>query len=204
MTDVETELHRHLLTLNKDQSVVDLACGRGWAGRICLDAGFKSVEFADARPERIVVPIDNYPNCRVSAVNIESDQFADYIKNFDVIVYFGHLYHSINPSKIIEDLAQSNCKHLFLESKTLGMADVHEFGPARIVNAHEPSSEEEAAFSENDEMIKICRPSLNWARQALVDNGFTIKAWYTGKLINKRMPPGSQVFGRYLIYATKS
>lgn len=199
-TDVK-HFYNQILDLDKNLTVLDLACGTGWAGKACLNSGFKSVTFADARPHRLIAPTD-FTNWTLIKVDIESNDFLSAIKNFDIIIYFGHLYHSINPNHILDSLAQSNCKHLFLESKTLGLADIHEFGPARLVYENEPSSEDEAAFSEKDELIQICRPSLNWTKQALVERGFTIESWFVGSLVNDRMTENN-IFGQYLIHATK-
>lgn len=201
MTNAINKFYNQIIDLDKNLTVLDLACGTGWAGKACLTAGFKSVVFADARPHRLVTP-DKPDNWQLMSIDIESDDFVNLIKNFDIILYFGHLYHSIDPENIIRSLALSDCKHLFLESKTLGLADIHEFGPARLIHEFEPSSEDEAAFSEKDELIEICRPSLNWTRQALTNHGFSIDYWCTGSLINDRMT-GDNIFGQYLIHATK-
>lgn len=199
--DLYVNFYLKLASLNKNLKVLDLACGDGWAGKNCLTLGFESVTFADARPWRLVKP-EQHTNWTISTIDIESKDFEHYIKEFEVVIYFGHLYHSIDPNAIIDSIAKSKCKHLFLESKTLGLEDIDEFGPARIVNEVEPSGEEEAAFSSEDKLIEICRPSLSWTKQKLSDCGFKIESIDTGVLINKKIL-GDNTFGQYFIHATR-
>lgn len=199
--DLYASFYTKLAALDKTLRVVDLACGNGWAGRNCLNLGFESVTFTDARPWRLEEP-EQSTNWTISKLDIESEEFADFIKDFDVIIYFGHLYHSIDPDAIIKALGKSSCKHLFLESKTLGLEDSDEAGPVRLVNEYEPSSEELSAFSDKDELIQICRPSLSWTKQNLTEQGFKIESIDTGSLINKKLP-GDNLFGQYFIHATR-
>jgi len=106
-----------LKTITPGKNVVDLACGDGWAGKIALEHGARSVTFADARVEEFKVPA-NHTNYQNQFIDLNFPQsLKSLLAEAEVVLYFGHLYHCNNHEEILDALVNSDCTDFFIDTK---------------------------------------------------------------------------------------
>ena len=167
--------------------VSDVACGPGNAGAELLRLNSKFVNFIDARTESFDEAqkdwnADNkFSNYSFNQVDIENKfAFSKSIAGSDVIIYTGHLYHSINPSMILDTITKSSAKYLVIESK---MNNPDFF----LVKSKKPRiakvlNNTEYYYSgwvpDSRRMITVCQPNLAFTKKFLEDANWKIESWF--------------------------
>jgi hypothetical protein len=157
--------------------VADLACGSGWAGNMAIEYGAQFVDYLDIRLEWFRNSNVNhlqYSNYKLHQCNIEDEAvLLEKIINTDVILYFGHLYHSINPTAILNTICKSKAKYIVLESKIhdISTPDLNEI---KILRHFEDSTPYFNVWSESNATIKVSQPTFAFTKKFLEDAGWTI------------------------------
>jgi hypothetical protein len=165
-------------TLDRNSTVVQVACGSGGDGRQFARQNFKSLDYMDITRDYLK-PVDytTTTNIKFTQLDIESSAFADYVKPFDIVLYTGHLMFAINPAKILADIFASNAKHLFISAVSIDQLEKDEaevtqpnlFPRTQIANGRY------SAYSPTDGSIVVNVPNISWTKKTLTDNGFTIQ-----------------------------
>jgi hypothetical protein len=152
-----------IIKISKDKTVVDLACADGWAGKIALECGAKSVTFADARLERFVQPND-YTNYQQQFIDLNyPESLCPLLLGADVILYFGHLYHCTNHEEILDALVNSDCKEFFIDTKVgLGNSHIDSDIPTILRQIPESVSDPYNGWHSTDLYITPGAPNLSW------------------------------------------
>ena len=156
--------------------VADLACGNGWAGKKLIECGAQFVDFLDIRLEWFNKFNTNlvYSNYRLHQCNIEDEiVLLEKIINTDVILYFGHLYHSINPTAILNTICKSKAKYIVLESKISDIT-TPDLNESKILRHLEDSTPYYNVWSESNSAIEVCQPTFAFTKKFLEDAGWTI------------------------------
>lgn len=157
------------------KNIADFSCGPGWAGGICLEHQAKFVKFSDARIERLnKEALKNYTNYSVEFVDLNfPNNHKDYLKDIDLIIYFGHLYHATNHKEILDYMIDSNCTEFLIDSK---MFPEQEKDMAEMLWYFEPTQDEKNIWHpENQKEIKVGRPNLQWVLDYLDTKSVKIK-----------------------------
>lgn len=169
--------------------IADLACGNGWAGKKLLDRGAKFVDFLDVRLEWFNTSNTNleYSNYKLHQCNIEdADILLEKITDADVILYFGHLYHSINPTTILDTICKSKAKYIVLESKVSDVT-TPDLNEPTILKHIEDSEPYYNVWSESKANIEVCQPTFAFTKKFLEDSGWTIVDAYV-KILDIDLP----------------
>jgi SAM-dependent methyltransferase len=167
--------------------VADVACGPGNAGAELLRLNSKFVNFIDARTESFDEAQKNwnadskFSNYSFNQVDIENKfALSKSIAGSDVIIYTGHLYHSINPGMILDAITKSSAKYLVIESK-MNNPDfflVKSERP-RIVKVLNNTEYYYSAWAPGDpKMIEVCQPNLAFTKKFLEDANWKIEEWF--------------------------
>lgn len=86
---IQEVLNHKLISLNKDEKILDMGSGSGILAKTCIDAGFKNIMAADIDPE----VISHLKSINIPRIN--SDLFSKVKGKFDLIVF--------NPPYLPED-----------------------------------------------------------------------------------------------------
>ena len=156
--------------------VADLACGSGRYGKRLLERNAQFVDFLDIRQEWFNETNTNlkFSNYKFHQCNIEDEvSLLEKIINANVILYSGHLYHSINPTAILNTICKSKAGYLVLESKVsdINSPDLNE---PKILKHYEDSTPYYNAWSESGLTIEVCQPTFAFTKKFLEDAGWTI------------------------------
>jgi len=156
--------------------VADLACGNGWAGKRLIERNAQFVDFLDIRQEWFNNANANleFSNYKFHQCNIEDEVILlEKIINADVILYFGHLYHSIDPTSILKAICKSNARYIVLESK---ISDVNtpDLDKPKILTHYEDTTPYYNAWSESGSTIEVSQPTFAFTKKFLEDTGWTI------------------------------
>jgi len=156
--------------------VADLACGNGWAGKRLIERNAKFIDFLDIRQEWFneINPDLDFSNYKFHLCDIENTvTLLEKIINANVILYFGHLYHSINPTAILDTICKSGASYLVLESK-INDATVSDLDEPKILKHYEDSEHYYNAWSASPSTIEVCQPTFSFTKNFLEDAGWTI------------------------------
>ena len=177
MNTTRSPIYReYIKTISKNKNVVDLACGDGWAGKIALECGAKSVTFADARIESFVEPV-GYSNYQQQFIDLNFPQsLKPLLLKTDIVFYFGHLYHCNNHEEILNSLINSNCKDFFIDTK-IGLGDPHiDLDiPTIFWTDLEPVNHRWNAWHSTESYINTGKPNLSWMLDYFNRNKLEIK-----------------------------
>ncbi len=149
--------------ISKNKNVVDLACADGWAGKIALECGAKSVKFADARPESFILPV-GYTNYQHTFIDLNFPKSLEpLLLGADIVIYFGHLYHCNNHEEILDALINSDCTDFFIDTK-IGIGDFHVDLETPAICWYNPEivSDPYNGWHSTDTHIKAGSPNLSW------------------------------------------
>jgi 2-polyprenyl-3-methyl-5-hydroxy-6-metoxy-1,4-benzoquinol methylase len=193
---------RIISKLDRDQTVIDVGTGIGWAGQCCLKYGFKFVEFLDTRTYRITPFTANSNNYKITDLDITSDEFENHIKDYDVILYINHIDHNPDPLKTLKIIAKSNCKHLLLQSNVDSPVQLHEFHPPELIPREEKTVLRNA-YHPTKETLTVFYPTLSWTKQQLTELGFVIESIETFSFKNPEELGEDWIGAGYFIHATK-
>lgn len=167
--------------------VSDIACGPGDAGAKLLNLNSKFVNFIDARTESFVQGQQNwnkdkkFSNYSFNQIDIEDElSFSTSIAGADVIIYTGHLYHSINPVMILDTITNSNAKYFVIESKMNNPDSFYAKSTnpkiAKVLNNTEYYYSAWAPSGRR--MVTVCQPNLAFTKKYLEDRNWKIESWF--------------------------
>ena len=167
--------------------VSDIACGHGNVGGKLLNLNSKFVNFIDARTETFYEEMKNwngdgkFSNFSFNQVDIENrNALSKSIAGSDVIIYTGHLYHSINPTMILDTITKSSAKYLVIESK-MNNPDAFYVKSAkpRIVKVLNNTEYYYSAWTpDGRRMVEVCQPNLAFTKKFLEDANWKIESWF--------------------------
>ena len=166
--------------------VADIACGQGGAGARMLSLNANFVKFIDARPYPFYEGMKNWnkdetiSNFSFNRVDIEDElAFSNSIVGTDVIIYIGHLYHSINPTMIIDTITKSSAKYLVIESKMNNPVSFEAVStePGIIKVMNNTSYDHSAWVSGNEQWVEVSQPNFAFTKKYLEDSNWNIEGW---------------------------
>ena len=167
--------------------VSDIACGPGGAGAELLNLNSKFVNFIDARAESFNQGQEDwnsdkkFSNYAFNQIDIEDrNVLSKSIEGSDVIIYTGHLYHSINPTMILDTITKSSARYLVIESK-MNNPDAFYVKSARprIVKVLNNTEYYYSAWvPDNRRMVEVCQPNLAFTKKFLEDANWKIESWF--------------------------
>ena len=171
------QIYQECITkISKDKNIIDIACGPGWAGKMALEAGAKSVTFADARVERFVHP-QNYTNYQQKFIDLNFTKTLDpLLVGCDTALYFGHLYHSNNHEEILDSLINSDCKDFLIDTK-VGLDSYHiDLDiPTIYWTNPEPVSDPFNGWHSTESHVIAGNPNLSWMLDYFNRNKLEVK-----------------------------
>ena len=186
---------------------IDLACGNGWLGKYLLDNNFVNyIKFADARTDWF-----DKGNLSNKAANFEFLNFdiedakllEKALVDCNLVIYFGHLYHSCNPEKILDLICKSQAQYLLIESKVHDI-DIGLSKDPIIYSCKESSTQYYNAYNSTGKTVWVKRPNLAFTKKFLEKNGWTISNCVDA--VQKiTLPDHTHTFDAhcYLIFATR-
>lgn len=167
--------------------ISDIACGQGNAGGKLLNLNSKFVNFIDARTETFYEEMKNwngdgkFTNFSFNQVDIENrNALSKSIAGSDVIIYTGHLYHSINPTMILDTITKSSAKYLVIESK-MNNPDafyVKSERPKIVKVLNNTEYYYSAWVPDGRRMVEVCQPNLAFTKKFLEDANWKIESWF--------------------------
>jgi hypothetical protein len=172
------KIHDIVKKLSKNKIVADVACGDG-KNSMSFFHDPKLLKLCDAREylkENYSKKIENKIFKKID-ISDQNDLF-NFIKDADIIIYCGHLYHTNDHKEIIETFTKSNATDLIIESKNTSI-EVGKDSTPSIETYLESTNEIFNAFHASKEKIKIGRPNFSWTKQILEDHGWEILDHYS-------------------------
>jgi hypothetical protein len=167
--------------------VSDIACGPGSTGAQLLNRNSKFVNFIDARTESFDEGQLNwnkdkkFSNYSFNQVDVEDrPSLLKNIAGSDVIIYTGHLYHSINPTMILDTITKSGAKYLVIESKMNNPDSFYVNSPRPIIVKVLNNTEYYYSgwVPDDRRMITVCQPNLAFTKKFLEDANWKIESWF--------------------------
>ena len=196
----------YIRALTTNKNVVDLACGDGWAGKISLECGATFVKFADARLESFREPV-GYNNYQHTFIDLNFPQSLEpLLSGADIVLYFGHLYHSNNHEEILDALINSDCTDFFIDTK-IGI-DTAPWIDSDIPNIiwynPEPVSDPYNGWHSTDSHVSTGAPNLSWMMDYFNRKKLEVKFQKSVDSIHTRRDGSLLPIRIYLFHVVKS
>ena len=165
--------------LFNDKIISDIACGSGWVSKEILKISTpKYINAIDVRDEWIKKR-ENHLNPKIFFYKEDINNYRNLykiIEKSNVLIYFGHFYHSATHEEIIHIFSKTNAKHLFLESKVINFDLAKKQTPEIGWNV-ESTETYLNSYSENQKKLYVGEPNLYYTKNLLKKYGWSID-WY--------------------------
>lgn len=154
----------------KNKRIADICCGPGWAGNYASNIAI-SVKYMDARIDLYEQDINLF-----TKEDIHNEKFLlDFLKDVDLIIYFGQFYHTSKQEQIIRTFTNSNAKELILESKILKKDD-YNLVP-EVLEVTEPTDISYLAYDPKYSRVDVYQPNLLYTINLLKKYNWNIETF---------------------------
>lgn len=165
--------------LFNDKIISDIACGSAWLSKEILKVSNPNyINAIDIRDEWI----KKRGNHLLSKIFFYKEDIYNYknlykiIEDSNVLIYFGHFYHSANHEEIINIFSKTNAKDLFLESKVMNF-ELAEKQTPEIGWNFESTETYLNSYSKYQKKLYVGEPNLSYTKNLLKKYGWKIN-WY--------------------------
>jgi len=165
--------------LFNNEIISDIACGSAWVSKEILNVSNpKYINTIDARDE-LIKKRGNHLHPKIFFYKEDIYKYKKIykiIENSNILIYFGHFYHSANHEEIINNFSKTNAKHLFLESKMMDFELAEKQTPEMGWN-FELTKECLNSYSKYQKKLYVGEPNFYYTKNLLIKYGWLID-WY--------------------------